>query len=264
MAFYTSITAFIATKAEKKTNADGVDIVEVKAVNKSCDPPILMRIQADAESPQGKLINALSQDAETKAPRILATGIVQVISATKNDETKEITMPPKLIIYAGSVRRVRNDMKIEPPQAIVFGSGFARVQESRESSQRKPELYVSCSTEKLDQEGEYSEGLQIIGDASTKTDATCLEIDDGREVYFMANLYRYAGEYKGSHYDKQKARATFIQETDRVRSKGRSKPGAAVSMSSQLGDTFETAESTAEVMSAADLLDQASVSLASF
>ena len=264
MAFYTSITAYIANKAEKKTNADGIEIVEVQALNKSCDPPILMRIQADADSEHGKFINALSQDAATKSPRVLVTGIVQVVSAVKNDETKEITKPPKLIVYAGTARRVRNDMKIEPPQAIIFGNGYARVQESRESNKRKPELYVSGSTESLVEEGAYSEGLQLLGDSSTKTDVVCLEIDDSREVYFMANLFRSAGEYMDVKYDKLKARATFLQETDRVRSKGGGKKGKTVSMSSQMSDSFETAESTAEVMTADELCKQAAVSLADF
>ena len=167
MAFYTSITGFIAGPATKKTNPDGVEVFEVQALNKSCDPPILMRIQADAASEHGKTLNALAKDAQKTSARILATGPVEFVSAQKNDETKEITKPPKIVVYAGTIRRVRNDMKLEPPQAIVFGNGFARVQESRESNQRKPELYVSNSAESLTNQGEYSEGLQIIGDPAS-------------------------------------------------------------------------------------------------
>lgn len=265
MAFYCSMTGFILEAAEETTTAEGVEVYQVKAINKSCDPPILMSIMADKGSPQGDMLNGVSKlVAKKEAARVLVSGIMQPIAAIKSDETKEITKKPKVIVYAGAVRRIRADLKLEPEQAIVFGSGYARVQESRDdTTKRKPELYVSGSTESLKDAGEYSQGLQIIGDPATKTDVKCLEVDDGREVYMMANLFRSAGEYMGTIYDKLKARATMLQETDRVRSKG-GKAGKTASMNTQLSSTFESSESTAEVMSADELCQQAAVSLADF
>jgi hypothetical protein len=196
---------------------------------------------------------------------VLVSGIFQPVLAMKNDETKAITKPPKVIVYVGAARRLRADSKVDPEQAIVFGSGFSTaLTDYEDKTKRKPELMVSSGTESLTDAGTYCSQLQVLGDSSTKTDETCLNIDDGREVYFMANLFRSKGEMKEIQYDKLKVIATFMQETDRVRSRkggGRPKP---VAMDSQLSDSFEETESKASVMSSDALCQQASVALSDF
>ena len=268
MAFYTTLSASIVAPATKTKNPDGVDIFEVKGI---CAPntsnsgiPVLMHV--DADSGHGQFLKALSdKTAEGASIRVLVTGLMNPVLAMKNDETKEITKPPKVIVYVGAARRLRADSRVDPEQAIVFGSGFARPSfDYEDKTKRKPEIFVQAGTESLEEAGKYASSLHILGDSATKTDQFCMDVDEGREVYFMAHLIRSNGTMGDVQYDKLKATATKIDETDRVRSRkggGRAKP---VSMNTQLSDSFEESESEAQVMSSEDLCKKASVALSDF
>lgn len=266
MAFYTTLSASIIAPATETTTSENVDVFEIKGINAATQPGIPVVMQVDRKSEQGKFLKKLSDKTKDgESIRVLVTGIMQPVLAVKNDETMEITKPPKVVVYVGAARRLRADSKVDPEQAIIFGSGFATVvTEFEDKSKRKPELMVSSGTQSLQEAGMYCSRLQVLGDSATKTDETCLSVDDGREVYFMATLFRSSGEMNGTHYDKLKASATFMEETDRVRARkngGRPQP---VAMDSQLSDSFEETESTASVMSADDLCKQASVALSDF
>ena len=101
-------------------------------------------------------------------------------------------------------------------------------------------------------------------DAGSGTDATCLTVKEGQEIYFMANLFRSNGVMGTTAYDKLKASATFMQETERVKSRKGGRKNHTVSMSAQLSDSFEDTESKATAMSSDDLIKQASISLSDF
>ena len=266
MAFYTSISASIVAPATESKTAEGVDVYEIKGINAATSPGIPVVMHVDRSSDNGKFLKSLSEKTKDgTSVRVLVSGIMQPVLAMKNDETKEITKPPKVIVYVGAARRLRADSKVDPEQAIVFGSGFCTaLTDYEDKTKRKPELMISSGTESLTEAGTYCSQLQVLGDSSTKTDEFCLNVDDGREVYFMANLFRSKGEMKDIQYDKLKVIATFAQETDRVRSRkggGRPKP---VAMDSQLSDSFEESESEAQVMSSDALCQQAAVALSDF
>ena len=127
MAFYTTLSASIVAPATKTKNPDGVDIFEVKGI---CAPntsnsgiPVLMHVDADSE--HGQFLKALSdKTAEGASIRVLVTGLMNPVLAMKNDETKEITKPPKVIVYVGAARRLRADSRVDPEQAIVLAAGL--------------------------------------------------------------------------------------------------------------------------------------------
>jgi hypothetical protein len=267
MSFFTTLSASLLSTAAEATNSEGVDIYEIKAVNlPASGEAIPILLQVDQESTQGRwLKEAAAMTKDGKAMRVLVSGILQQQLALKNDETKEITKPPKLVVYVGAARRLQADTKKDPEQSIVFGSGFARPSfDFEDKRKRKPEIFVSTGNESLTEPGTYASSLQLLGESEQKTDVKCLDVEDGREVYFMANLFRIKGQMGDIQYDKLKASATFIEESDRVRSRksnGRPKP---VSMNSQLNDSFEESDSSAQVMSSDELVKQAAISLADF
>jgi hypothetical protein len=219
----------------------------------------------DAASDNATFLKALGEKAAGgEAIRVFVSGILQPVLAEKSED-KQISKPPKVIVYVGGVRRMRADTKLDPEQFQVFGSGFLTPQTDYEdSTKRKPAVFVSSGTESLQKEGVYCSRLDLIGDKSSSTEEPLMQIEDGTEIYFMGNLYRSAGTYNDSTYDKLKVNCTFVQATDRVKQRkagGRNKPA---SMNSQLDSSFEESESTAQTLSPEALSAQASVSLADF
>ena len=265
MAFFTNISASIVSGAEQTTSPEGVACLQFKAINTASNPGIPVLLTVDADTENAKFLKALGDKAVAgESVRVLVSGILQPVLAER-DQDKTITKPPKVIVYVGAARRLRADTKVDPEQAVVFGSGFATPQTDYEdSSKRKPAVFVSAGTESLQEVGTYCSRIDLMGDKESKTDEILTSCDDGQELYFMGNLYRSAGDYNGNVYDKLKVQASFVQATDRVRQRksgGRSK---GVSMNSQLNDSFEETSSTAQTLSPDALASQASISLADF
>ena len=266
MAFYTTLSASIVAPATDGKTSEGVDVFEIKGVNAATSPGIPVLMQVDKTSEHGKFLKQLSDKTKDGSTiRVLVSGIFQPVLAIKNDETKAITKPPKVVVYVGAARRLRADSKVDPEQAIIFGSGYTRPSfDFEDKTKRKPELFISGSTQSMTEPGVYTSSLQLLGDSGTKTDSTCMEVEDGRECYFMANMFRSKGTMGETEYDKIKAVATFLEETDRVRARKGGGRAAPVSMTSQLSDSFEESESKAQVMSSDDLCKQAAVALSDF
>lgn len=265
MAFFTSISAQIISEAEETKTSEGVDVYKIKALHMG-NPAIPLWLYIDRDSDNAVFLKSLAGKVKGgETPRVLASGVLQACYATKDDNTKQITKPPKLIIYVGAARRLRADTNIDPEQAVVFGSGFAQVvTDFHDKTKRKPELLISSGTQDLTEEGKYSSRLQVIGDTKTKTNDVCLRVDDGKEVYFMANLFRSEGTMGETSYDKIKASATFMEEGDRVKSKSNGRRNHTPNMSGQLSDTFEEAESEETGKSVNELAKMAGIALGDF
>jgi len=266
MSFFSTLSATILAPAEEGTSNEGKQTLEIKALNTASNPGIPVLLVVDRDTDNAKFLKELAaQTAQNKAARVLVSGVLQLCPAEQDKATKEITKKPKVILYVGSVRRLRADTKIEPEQAIVFGSGFASPQTVYGSDQRKAELSITSGNESLVEEGRWASRVTVLGDASVGTDELTLTVEENREVFFMGNLFRNAGEVNGTVFDKLKVNLSFAQESDRMKKKGGGgrRPKAA-SMSSQLGDSFEETESATTTLSADDLAAQANVSLADF
>ena len=265
MAFFTSLTCALVSGAETTTTPEGVPAYQFKAINAACNPGVPVILMVDSTSENGKFLAALGEKAAGgEAIRVFVSGILQPVLAEKLED-KSISKPPKVIVYVGGVRRMRADTKLDPEQFQVFGSGFITAQTDYEdSTKRKPAVFVSSGTESMQKEGVYCSRLDLIGDKNSSTEEPLMQTEDGTEVYFMGNLYRSAGTYNESSYDKLKVNCTFVQATDRVKQRkagGRNKPA---SMTSQLDASFEESESTAQTLTPEALSAQAAVSLSDF
>jgi len=254
--------------ATETTSSEGKPVYELKGVNLASKPGVPVILMVDQKTENGDFLQKLSQKtSDGSSVRVLATGIVQPVLADRNKEEKTVNKPSKIILYVGAVRRLRADLNQDPEQCSVFGSGFATpVTDYEDPSKRKPELMISSGTESLQQEGKYCSMLNVIGTQALGTDELCLNAEDGVEVYFQGNLYRSAGEMNGNEYDKLKCELSFAQETDRIKKRGGGgrKP-KTTSMRSQLNDSFEDADSSpTQTMSAAELSNQANLSLSDF
>lgn len=266
MSFFSTLSATLLAPAEEGTSNEGKPTLEIKALNAASNPGIPVLLVVDRDTDNAKFLKELSQKASTgAAARVLVSGVLQLIPAEQDKGTKEITKKPKVILFVGSARRLRADTKIEPEQAVVFGSGFASPQTVFGSDQRKAELSITSGNESLVEEGRWASRVTVLGDASVGTDELTLTCEDGQEVFFMGNLFRNAGEVNGTEFDKLKVNLSFAQASDRMKKKGGGarRPKAA-SMNSQLGDSFESTESATTTLSADDLAAQANVSLADF
>ena len=266
MSFFTTISASLLAPATEGTSNEGKPTLEIKALNAASNPGVPVLLVVDRETENAKFLKELAaQTADNKAARVLISGVMQMVPAEQNKETKEITKAPKIIVFVGSARRLRADTKIEPEQAVVFGSGFASPQTVYGSDARKAELSITTGNESLVEEGKWASRLTVLGDAAAGTDELTLTVEEGQEVFFMGNLFRNAGEVNGTVFDKLKVNLSFAQASDRMKKKGGGgrRPKAA-SMSSQLGESFEDTESATTTLSADDLAAQASVSLADF
>jgi len=266
MAFFSTISATLLAPATETTTAEGVNVYELKGLNAASNPGMPVLMYVDKTSDCAEFLKGLAaKTTDGTAIRVLVSGIIQNVQAQKADNKKEILKAPKLIVYVGAARRLRVDPKVDPEQAIVFGSGFAYpVTDFEDNTKRKAEVFVGSGTQSLQEEGMYCSRLQVLGDKATKTDETCLNVEEGREIYFMANLFRSSGVMGDIAYDKIKCQAVFMEETDRVKSKRGGRKSHSVSMSAQLSDSFEETESTAAKMNSTDLCQQANVSLSDF
>lgn len=267
MALFTSISVeLIKGGLKEEKSSEGVDVYSVASACRVCDPAIPVLLMIDKDSDNAAFVKALAEKAdEGKRIRVLVSGVLQSVYAQKDDKTKQILKGPKLIVYVGAVRRLRADDKIDPEQAVVFGSGFVQVvTDFHDKTKRKAELLISTGTQDLKEEGKYSSRMQIIGDTKTKTDEACMRVDDGKEVYFMANLFRSKGEMNGTEYDKIKASATFLEEGDRVKSRKSGRNNHAANMTSQLSDTFEESEGEEDAKSVNELAQAAGIALGDF
>lgn len=265
MAFFTSISAQIASEAEETKTSEGVDVLKIKALHMG-SPAIPLWLYVDKDSDNAPFLKALADKIKDgTTARVLVSGVLQAVYAVKDEATKQITKPPKLIIYVGAARRLRADTNVDPEQAIVFGSGFAQVvTDFHDKSKRKPELLISSGTQDLTEDGKYSSRLQVIGDTKTKTNDVCLRVNDGQEIYFMANLFRSEGVMGDTSYDKIKASATFMEEGDRVKSKSNGRRNHTPNMSGQLSDTFEETETEDKSKSVNELAKMAGIALGDF
>jgi len=266
MAFFTSLSASLLAPATESTSTDGVKIYEFKALNQAANPgiPVLLHVEQGTEN--GTFLKALAENASTTPVKVLVSGVIQSVLAEKDEKTKDITKPPKVIVHVGAARRLRMDTKIEPEQAIIFGSGYSSpITDFEDDTKRKRELFVASGCESLLEEGRYESRLQVIGTDEGGTGDKCETVADGTEVYFMGNLFRSKGEVGTTVYDKLKVSATFMQETDRVKTRkgggGRKKGN---SMRTQLDSSFEETESQAQTLSAEELAVKASVALSDF
>ena len=160
MAFFTSISASIVSGAQETTTAEGVAAYELKAINTACNPGIPVLLTVDKDTENAKFLKALGDKAaKEEAIRVLVSGIIQPVLAERDDK-KEITKPPKVVVYVGAARRLRADTKIDPEQAVVFGSGFATpITDYEDNTKRKPEVFSSAGTESLKEEGAYCSRL---------------------------------------------------------------------------------------------------------
>lgn len=253
--------------AAEGTSSEGKPVYELKGINMASKPGVPVILMVDRESENGSFLKQLSEKtSDGSTVRVLATGIVQPVLADRNKEEKTVNKPSKIILYVGAVRRLRADLTQDPEQAVVFGSGFSTpVTNYEDPDKRKPELMVSAGTESLKEEGKYCSMLNVVGTQAYGTDELCMAVEEGKEVYFMGNLYRSAGEMNDIQYDKLKCEITFAQETDRVKKRGGGRKPKATSMRSQLNDSFEDqGTSPTQTMSAAELSSQANLSLSDF
>ncbi len=270
MAFFSTISATLLAPATETTTAEGVNVYELKGLNTTSNPGIPVLMYVDKTDDCAEFLKGLAAKTTDGTPiRVLVSGIIQNVPAQKanpKDKYSDIEKPSKVIVYVGAARRLRADVKIDPEQALIFGSGFVQFigTEMDDKTKRKPEITIQSGTQSLQEEGKYSGSLVVQGEKKTGTDETCMTVDEGREVYFMAHLFRSAGVYQDTPYDKIKCQAVFMEETDRVKSKRGGRKSRSVSMSSQLSDSFEETESTAAKMNSTDLCQQANVSLSDF
>lgn len=265
MSFFTTISTTLLAPAEDAVANDGTAMLEIKAMSGASNPgiPVILMVRKDTDN--AKFLQELSKlPSENKVARVLVSGVVQMVPAEVDKQTKEVVKKPKIVVVVGSARRLRADTKIEPEQAVIFGSGFASPQTVYGSDQRKAELSITTGNESVREEGKWASRLTVLGDQAVGTDEICLKIDENRELYFMGNLFRSAGEVNGTHYDKLKCSLSFAQESDRVKAKSGGRRPKATSMNSQLGDAFEADSSASTTLSRDDLAAQASVSLADF
>ena len=264
MAFFGAVTVNILAPAEETTSSEGRPVYQFKGLNLASQPGVPVVCMVDKETENATFLKQLSDKTKDGSTvRVLVTGILQPVAAQKNKATKEIERISKIIIYVGGARRLRADIKLDPEQCSVFGSGFAYPQTEYKSEERKPELMISNGTERVDEENTRCSMLNVAGSEQTGTNQLCLTAEEGQEVYFSGSLYRSAGDYNGP-YDKLKVDLGFIQDTDRIRKSGGGRKPKAQSMRSQLDDSFEDKGSTESSMSADDLAAQASVALSDF
>lgn len=266
MAFFTSMTATLLAPAEETKSTDGVDMYEIKAMNAAGSPGVPVLLQVEKGTENATFLQALAKDAASKPARVLVSGIIQSVLAEKDKGTKAILKSPKVIVHVGAARRVRMDIKVDPEQAVIFGSGFsAPITDFEDDTKRKSELFVSSGTESFQEEGRYESRLQVIGTDEGETKDKCTTVEDGTEVYFMGNLFRSKGQMGETEYDKLKVSLSFLQETDRVKKRGGGgRKSKATSMRSQLDSSFEETESEATKLSAEELAVKASVALSDF
>ncbi len=267
MAFFTSITATILKPAEETKTTEGVEVYEVKGVCQASKPGIPVVMLVDKDSEQGKFLKGLADLTKgKKTARVLVSGVIQTCYAQKSEDGTEIEKPSKVIVYVGAARRLRlQDTAHDPEQAIIFGSGFAEPQtDFNDKSKRIPQLQISGGTQDFKEEGKYSSKITVIGDNKTKTDEVCLRVEEGQEVYFMANLYRSEGEMRGKGYDNIKASVTFIEEGDRIKQKRGGKRNHSPNLSGQLSDTFEEASEEEEAANVNQLAEMAGIALGDF
>ena len=267
MAFFTSISAnLLKAEAKETTTAEGAEVYEIKGYNNGDGTAIPLVLLIDKESDHAAFAKGLAELAnKDTSVRVLVSGVLQSVYAEKDKKSGKITRVPKLIVYVGAIRRLRADTKLDPDQAIVFGSGFSQVvTDFHDKTKRKPELLISAGTQDVKEEGKYTSKLQVIGDSRSKTDEVCLRVEDGQEVYMMANLFRSEGVMNETAYDKIKASATFMEESDRVRSRKSGKRGSSANMTSQLSDTFEDSEPEEDTKSVSELAKLAGLALGDF
>jgi hypothetical protein len=265
MAFFGAVSVNILAPAEETTSSEGRPVIQFKGLNLASQPGVPVVCMVDKETENATFLKQLSDKTKDGSTvRVLVTGILQPVAAEKNKATKEIDRISKIIMYVGGARRLRADIKVDPEQCSVFGSGFVFPQTEFGSDERKAELMVGDGTERVDEEGARCSMLNVVGSTKTGTDQICLTAEKGQEVYFTGSLYRTAGVYENTAFDKLKVDLGFIQDTDRIRKSGGGRKPKAQSMRSQLDDSFEEKGSTESSMSADDLAAQASVALSDF
>ena len=165
MAFFTTLSASIVAPAVESKTAEGVDVYEIKGINTAANPGIPVVMLVDKTSHNAAFLKGLAdKTADGSSVRVLVSGIIQPVLAQKDEATKNIVKPPKVVVYVGAARRLRADMSLDPEQAIIFGSGFATpVTDYEDKTKRKAELLVSSGTESLQDEGKYCSRLQVLG-----------------------------------------------------------------------------------------------------
>jgi hypothetical protein len=267
MAFFGAVSVSIMAPATETVNSEGTPCYELKGINMASSPgvPVILMVPTGTEN--ATFLKALSEKTtDGSTVRVLATGVLQPVLAEKNKQEGTINKPSKIILWVGAARRLRADLNLDPEQCSVFGNGYAsETTDFEDKSIRKPELRISSGTESLKEEGTYCSMLNVQGTQATGLDEFCMQVEDGREVYFQGNLHRSAGEYNGKEYDNLKCELSFIQETDRIKKKGGGRKPKAQSMRSQLNDSFEESNSSpTQTMSATELSAQANISLADF
>lgn len=266
MSFFTTLSTTLLAPAEDAVANDGTAMLELKTMCNASKPgiPVILMVRKDTDN--AKFLQELAKlPQEGNLPRVLVSGVVQFVAAEVDKQTKEVVKKPKIVVVVGSARRLRADVKIEPEQAVVFGSGFASPQTVYGSDQRKAELSITSGNESVREEGKWASRLTVLGDQAVGTEEICLSIDENRELFFMGNLFRQAGEVNGTHFDKLKVNLSFAQESDRVKAKGGSgRRPKATSMTSQLGAAFEEDTSAATTLSRESLAAQVQESLADF
>lgn len=266
MAYFTTLTATLLAPAAEDTTPDGVEVYKIKCANSASSPGIPTLLMVDKDTENGSFLKALSDKTSDAACRVLVTGVLQLTPAVKDDDGG-ITKAPYVTVYVGAARRIRADVQKDPEQAVVMGSGFCfPVTDYEDKTKRKAELFLSSGTESFQESGKYSSQVHLVTDPSAAYVGELFsEVPEGTEVYFQGNLFRSKGEMNGTAYDKLKVSATFAQNTERVRERGGGgKKSKVQSMRSQLNDSFEEDESVTTTMSATQLAQQASVSLADF
>lgn len=270
MSFFTTLTATILAAPEKDTDADGNEVIKIKAVNQVCKPamPVWLVIPADTENAKD-LASMADKTAQGEVRRVLVTGVLQIVAATRSEDKQTIEKAPNATVYVAAYRRIRMDLNKEPEQAVVMGSGFSapvNVEHRNADSDRKPEIYISTGNESLLQEGKYASQLHCVGDVANKNVGELFKtVGEGTEVYFVGNLFRIKGDIpNGGQYDKLKTSVTFALETDRVKTRGYQAKTKQASMKTQLDDSFEDDEPATNTLSAEQLADQARVTLADF
>ncbi len=146
MSFFGALTATLISPAVETTTAEGVEVYEVKSINMASDPAVPALILCDRQTEHGQFLKALAdQVTDTFKPRVLVSGVVQPTAAERPENDKNsITKGPKITVYAGAIRRIRADLKKDPEQIIIMGSGFCLpVFEMHDKSKRKPQLSVA-------------------------------------------------------------------------------------------------------------------------